>query len=463
MAGIKRKSYNHDIASKFLSQEDYERNLVYCRQYDLFYIYREGWYEKLLPDVLNRHIYTFTRANFPDMQITANTIKDVAQQLKWMCYRVIEDVNHKHIAFNDTLYDLEDFKPVPFNREIYATHKLPFNYEDILTTSIDTFTNFLNTSLVIKDRFDKPDTDLIKLVQQMFGFFLIEDIRAGSAFFLIGDGANGKSVMAQVVQEMVGQEYCSAMSIQTLTTDKFAVQHLIGKKLNVSNEEESKYIRSDKFKALITGELVSAERKFGDSFEFIPRTKYLFATNQLPTFDGINYGIRRRIKIVPFHRIFKPEERDHNLLRKILKELPGIINWAIQGAKEIVDNNFSFSETKSSREAMQEFENEVSSSVRFVRENYEIDNNSYISNDDLYDAYKNWCEKVGKKPINLYSFHRDISNTIDGVKVVHQRDLVGTNKRGKNLKLIEEDEINADTIFTDVPQGISDGDDTREN
>lgn len=439
----KKKISNDDIAVMFTGHEDYLRYLLYCKEYDLFYIYENGYYKKLSVDDFEVIVFKFIRANFSGnkISITASLVRDVIQLIKWTVHKRVDTVDHRHIAFTDCLYDLEKFETKTFDTNTIVTHRLPFPFTN---TKMKTpyFFNFLRTSLVYKDNVKKVDEELIEMVQYMFGFFLIEDIRAGSAFFLVGEGANGKSVMSTVIQDMVGQEYVSAMSIQSLTTDKFSSQHLIGKKVNISNEEESKYIRSDKFKALITGEMVSAERKFGESFEFIPRTKYLFATNQLPTFDGINYGIKRRLIMIPFHRVFKNNERDYNLISKLRKELPGILAWAIEGAKKIYKSNFSFPKSMQVEEAMREFEEEVSSAIRFIREQYDIDDNAFISNQDLYDAYRSWSERVGKKSMNLYNFGRDVMRSDERIKQIRS-----SNRYGKNLIKKPDAELDVDEIL----------------
>lgn len=448
MAAGKRKLNNGEIAAAFVQRDEYIRDLVYCIQYNSFYLYNKGYYKRLEDDEIQRTIYKFLRMEHPTVAVTANIVKDVVKLISWECYRRVDDTDHAHIAFNDCLFNLNTFTTKQFNRDIITTYHVDCDYKDI---EMDTpvFTNFLQTSLVDKANHKLPDNDLINLVQQMFGFIIIENLKAGAAFFLVGNGANGKSVMATILQNMVGSEYCSAMSIQTLTTDKFSTHHLIGKKLNISNEEESKYIRSDKFKALITGEMVSAQKKFGDSFEFLPRTKYVFATNQIPTFEGLNYGIRRRLHIIPFFREFKPEEMDHSLLAgegklgsKLKAELPGIINWAIDGAKQLVKNNYKFITTTSSQEALREFENEISSAVRFIREEYEVDSDSFIDNSTLYSDYKVWCDNVGKKPMNKYNFERDCMNTIEGLESIQKRNVIENKpQRGRNLRRINQSDL----------------------
>lgn len=46
---------------------------------------------------------------------------------------------------------------------------------------------------------------------------------------------------------------------------------------------------------------------------------------------GVDNGIWRRIKIIPFDVTIPPEQRDKNLTEKLISENAGILNWLIQG------------------------------------------------------------------------------------------------------------------------------------
>jgi putative DNA primase/helicase len=264
------------------------------------------------------------------------------------------------------------------------------------------------------DEKGKTDEQLIVLVQEMLGYYLLNNLKAQAVFFLVGRGANGKSVLINVVEKMIGAEYVSAMSIQSLTMNNFATSGLIGKKVNLCNEEESKYLRSDRFKALISGDLIMGERKHENHFYFHPKTKYLFATNAMPTFDGINHGIRRRMQIIQFNRVFEPHEQDRDLSDKLQTEIGGIVGWALKGAQRLVSNGYRFSQSDNVDEAILSFENQTSSALAYFRENYEVseDPNDFMSADEMYELYRQWCEKYGKKPMSEPVFGRDIGDNI---------------------------------------------------
>ena len=442
---------NQDIAHKFLQHQRFRKNLLYCKGWDTFYIYTDGWYEGYEPNDFREMVWEFIQEHYPDINVRSSLITDIYQQIKWGAYRKVDSINTPYVAFKDKLYNLNKFEWEEFDRQKIAVHRINFDSKEI-DMPIPKFEEFLNTT-IIQDN-GRTDDDLIDLVQEMFGYYLLNNLKAQTVFFLVGKGANGKSVMVSIIEKMIGTKFVSAMSIQALTLNQFATSALIGKKINICNEEESKFLRSDKFKALVSGDLIQAERKHEQQFAFRPITKYLFASNQLPTFEGINYGIRRRMIILPFKKVFSGAEQNRNLSEELLKELPGIVNWAIIGAKRLVKNNYQFSETKASYESREDFENITSSALYFFRHNFVADKDGIIPNEDLYKEYREWCEENGKRPMSSISFHRDITVNLDilsetvwvagkavrGKKCSRQRDIVPDEVREVEELLKDEDE-----------------------
>lgn len=410
--GARVKPHNQEVAEGFLADDRYKKNLLYCRSWDTFFLYANGWYGQVDSRSMDYLIWEFSKNKYEALNLTAALVRDIVTQIKWMAPRQMEEITTPYIALNDVLVNMDTFEFEPFDRDRVAIHHIDCD-SDKLNMPIPKFTAFLQTTLVTDDI--KTDQELLTLVQEMFGYYLLNNLHAQVVFFLVGQGANGKSVMLHILEQMIGTHFVSAMSIQTLTLNQFATSGLIGKKVNICNEEESKYLRSDKFKALISGDLIQAERKYEGQFTFRPRTKYIFASNQMPTFDGINHGIRRRMMIVPFKRIFKPEEQRKTLVAELTTEVPGILQWALIGAKRLVKQNYQFSKSLAAAQSAEEFENYTSSAIMFFREGYVHDIDGFMDNEDIYKEYQDWCSRTGKRPLSMTHFNRDLRDNL-GVK-----------------------------------------------
>ena len=431
-----KKIKNQDIAYAFLDQKEFKKNVIFCTGWDTFFKYKDGYYEMYEPEKFRELIWRFIVKEFNDLPIMASLVKDVMQQIKWAAYRKVKEINTPYIAFNDKLYNIEKFQWEEFDRQKISLHNIPFDSKNI-ENPIPKFENFLASAIVNKN--GETDTDLIKVIQEMFGYYLINNLKAEKVFFLVGRGANGKGVVSRVLEALIGHKYISAMNIQHLTTNQFATANLVGMKVNICSEEESKFLHSGMFKALISGDTIQAMRKFEGGFSFKPTTKYFFTTNDMPSFQGLNHGIRRRMVIIPMNKTLDERNQNKNLSDELItEELSGIVGWAIQGAQRLVENNYKLTETEATDDTKVEFENIVSSPIMFLRENYERNEDGFVENMKMYKEYQTWCLENGKRPMSSVGFHRDISQNLDIKTIKRWNDITKESERGKLVSIKQD-------------------------
>src|ERR1035437_2170528 len=330
-------NFNHDLASAFVQDPLHIRNLLYSHELGAFFIYQEDkGYFKIFNEEqreFQRYVLKFLEPR-ATKNITSSLVNDIVTLIKMKIFRTINKVESNFIALSDNLLNLKTFDMLPFAVENLTFNSLPFKTDELCIPKPDSlWLTFLDEVIVLQDL--TPDRDLQSLLQEMFGYMLMTSTKAEKAFFLVGEGANGKSVLLNVLRTMVGEHNCSSKSIEALTTNKHATYGLVGKSVNICSEEESDYIKSDKFKALVTGEPVDIEPKFGNATSGVLPIKFIFATNEMPTFNGFNNGLLRRMVIIPFFRTIAEDKRDVEMTSKLLVELPSIVGWALEGAKRL--------------------------------------------------------------------------------------------------------------------------------
>lgn len=98
-----------------------------------------------------------------------------------------------------------------------------------------------------------------------------------------------------------------------------------------SETEDGRCFAESLVKQLTGGDVISARFLYGEFFEFLPTHKILLATNHKPVIRGSDFAIWRRIKMLPFEVTIPPNEQDKTLEQKLRDELPGILNWALDG------------------------------------------------------------------------------------------------------------------------------------
>jgi len=439
----KPKNLSNDIiASRFLQEHPSKPsiNLLLIKDQETFYSFNPtlGIWAPICDKDFTETIYSFVRdlKNHSDeplsdsFKITFNQIKDLTQHIYFQAPITTPTLSSHFVTLSDQHsinLATPPFTPIPSTRSQHAIYHLPFPSSHLLPDADPShalpqrFLSFLYQILITPDT-KLPDLTLIDYVQEMFGYCLTSSTASGHAFFLYGTGANGKSVLLEILRALFPSQVLSSSTLQSLTTNRFALANLRSKRLNITNEEESKHIRSDIFKNLITGEPVTAEMKFRDAFEFKANVKFLFATNKLPKFDGVEYAIARRLQIIPFLARIPLAEQDPFLAKTIIKEeLPQIALWALKGAERLIKNNYKFSQPEALLDTYSEFEQGQSSAIEFMFENITITSHEhdFLQRSLMYDAYKEWCSAMGRKPFSCRKFFEEIANRYehDGLDV----------------------------------------------
>ena len=180
------------------------------------------------------------------------------------------------------------------------------------------------------------DSELIGFVQRALGYSLTGSVREQVLFLCYGTGSNGKSVFLNMLRHLAG-DYAlnipfTVLELQqrsTLTNDLAA---MAGRRLVTSSEtNESTRLNEARIKALTGGDPISARFLYSESFTYEPVAKFWLAVNHLPQVRDDSHGFWRRVRVLPFNERFEGKEADQGLMSKLEEELPGILNWALQG------------------------------------------------------------------------------------------------------------------------------------
>ncbi len=132
-----------------------------------------------------------------------------------------------------------------------------------------------------------------------------------------------------------------------------------------------------------------------DFWEFEPTHKPFMAVNHKPVVRGMDVGIWRRIRLIPFTETIAPEEQDKKLPAKLRKELSGILAWAVEGCLQWQDRGLQAPEEV--RKATGEYRSEMDILGAFLKECCHQDPDSTVGVQDVYKAYKVWCEESGER------------------------------------------------------------------
>lgn len=315
-------------------------------------------------------------------------VNEIIESIRRKTYYKREDLDRqpKNIKpVGNGLLNLSTHELMNFTPKYIFLNKININYNEHATC--EKFVEFLGQVLQTK-----KDVDI---VQEWCGYCLLNDTNYSKALLLFGDGENGKSVLLNVIKMFLNRENVTSISLQYLESSPFAPARLFGKTANIFADLPKKALsQTSVFKMTVAGDEISGEKKGKDSFEFKPTAKMMFSCNEIPRTPDRTRGFFRRWIILKFLEHF-PEgdpRRDENLFEKLSKskELEGILNFAVEGLKRLVENK-GFTQNMKMHE-IEEFWTRSSDSIAtFAIDILSNDSTAIEKKSDIYSRYEEYC------------------------------------------------------------------------
>jgi putative DNA primase/helicase len=225
---------------------------------------------------------------------------------------------------------------------------------------------------------------------------------------LIGSGANGKGVLIKLISEFIGAGNITNVRLDSLDRP-FSVYEMFRKMAVINSEVEDKASTFKIMKAIVTGEPMDGEIKYGPHIRFSPFGKIIFDTNNPPQINDSSYGMARRLIKLDFKQRFTDipnlvtgeKRRDPGLLEKLIteEERSGLLNIIIAIAPRLIKTK-KIGRYKSPEEMAGEYDRQSHSISGFVEEHCDITGiqDHFTPFKDLYDAYKKYCIKINTSP-----------------------------------------------------------------
>jgi P4 family phage/plasmid primase-like protien len=338
-----------------------------------------------------------------------------------VCKKFFVDTIENKINFKNGVLEIGEAannpKLVPHSPEYGFQAVLPYNFDP--EAKCPFFLNWLEQIML-------SDKDLMAILQEFMGYIVRGgEYRYHKALWLGGTGRNGKSTFIDLLKALIGSDNFSTISIKALVGDRFAGAELDGRLANFSEETSPKELAdSGPFKNLTGDGEISAQRKFGAPYKFRNRAKMVMTYNQIPDIKDLSKGMLSRPLIVPFEKEIADGDQDHDIKKKLFKELPGIFNFALKGWERLETQN-QFTKSERSEIAMQKVKEESCNVFQWVENYVEFndelnDPHQKIRPAELYDAY---CKKE-KYSYSSIEFYRRL-NRHPKIKDRHKRTTEG--------------------------------------
>lgn len=360
-----------------------------------------------------------TLMTFFNKSLNASTMKN-ALELVAARYGVavntheLDPVVHTHLlpVVNGTI-NLKTGSLEEHRREHRFTKLVNVTYDP--AAKCETWLKFL--ARICRDGEGNTDPEELDYLQRAIGYTLSGDMHEQAFFILYGSGGNGKSTFINVIRHLLGpfakQANTSTFSVQKNKKSAEATPDLAKlygvRFVVVSEPDEGMELAEGLIKQWTGGEEIAARYLHKNEFEFFPVGKLWLNTNHLPRIKGGDLGIERRIRVLPFTSRIEKDEQDPYLEARLMEELPGILNWAIEGYKQLAKNGLS-NMPKRAQELTQTYLSDHDTISKFIMECCELGGREriYASNNDLYERYKEWLHDA--YPVAPTKFFRTLTN-----------------------------------------------------
>jgi len=181
-----------------------------------------------------------------------------------------------------------------------------------------------------------PDPDHLDYFHRLCGAALVGQIQDHHLVIISGPGGNGKGTALGAIATVLGDYYVvphkSLLVVQHHEQHATVKASLFRRRLAVAAEtEERVHLNEAQIKELTGGDQLTARKMYENEWKFTPTHHLWLQTNHLPQISGTDWGIWRRIKVLPWLTTFVGSAEDRELPEKLRAEAPGILNWLLEG------------------------------------------------------------------------------------------------------------------------------------
>jgi len=351
-----------------------------------YFIYRNGFWEQCPRDYIS---HLFVHWLYPT-SCTSNNIKNVIELLHSLPEFSVDENKFNslvnYVNLNNCSYNLEKMQAEPHNPEHFFTYKTSYDYNP------DSVPVLFNSSLSL---YSLNNPDWIKAFWEIAGYCMIGSFQFQKMFWFTGSkGRNGKGTCIRIIEYLVGEKFTVSDIDTREFRERFYKSRLIGKRLATAGDLHNRVANISTLKQLTGGDKQMTDIKFSEARSFTNVAKFIFAMNQLPELphnENIT-PIAKRILILPFE--YEIKIPDANIEDKMMLELSGIFNMAIEGLKRLKTNR-EFTEVERGIKVLELYRKNIP-----IFENFVVDNISYdteFSGTFLYtiwDRYLDYMKDV---------------------------------------------------------------------
>lgn len=365
------------------------------------HIYKDGIYEsgdEFLEAVMIEHIPSLSQSKRKEVLSYLNLIVKTET--------TIADANL--IAFKNGVYNVVEDTFSEFSPEYIITNKIPHNYV------ADAKSDLLDG---VMKKLACGDENVYRLLYQSIGYCFYRRNELRKSFFLLGEKRNGKSTFLDMVGNLLGEDNTSNLDLCEIG-DRFRTAELTGKLANIGDDINDEWVSNTAiFKKVVSGDIVTVERKGKDPFKLRSFAKFFFSANSLPRLGrGKDSGaVLDRLVIIPFDAKFTKDDPDYDpfIKYKLRGEevMEALIANAIPALREVLANQ-EFATCERVRKNIEEFEISNNPIMEFYED---LDESDYMNEQikSVYQKYTTFCFANNLQAMSAIEFQKQMKKQYD--------------------------------------------------
>lgn len=365
------------------------------------YIYQDGIYEcgdEYIEAAMIEHI----------PHLSQSKRKEVISYLNLLVNKESRVSDAHLIAFNNGVLDIVNDTFSEFSPEYIITNKIPHRYVP-------------NAESELLDRVMKKlacgDENVLKLLYQSIGYCFYRRNELRKSFFLLGEKRNGKSTFLDMVSTLLGESNTSNLDLCEIG-HQFRTAELNGKLANIGDDINDEWVSNTAiFKKVVSGDVITAERKGKDPFKLRSFAKFFFSANSLPRLGRgkDSSAVLDRLVIIPFNAKFTKQDDDYDpFIKYKLREeevIEALIAKAIPALVDVLENQ-EFAQCDKVVEQLVEFEKSNNPILEFFDE---LDEADYCNEPIkvVYQKYTSFCYANNLQAISAIEFQKQMKKQFD--------------------------------------------------
>jgi putative DNA primase/helicase len=324
------------------------------------------------------------------------------------------------VATTNGLLDVASLQLYPHTPLYFGHVSVPFPYDPDAPTP--------TKWLAFLEELWPDEQDAIDVLGEWFGYVISGRLDLHKIFMMIGPTRGGKGVIARILTALIGNRNVCGPTLGSLGGE-FGLAPLLGKSLAVISDarlgggkNSNSSVVVERLLSISGEDTLTVNRKYRDQWSGKLPVRLHVISNELPRLGDASSAIVGRLVLLLTTRSWLGKE-NYELETGLRTERTGILNWSLGGLRRLtLDNENHFTRVAAADEAITTMQDLASPVGAFVREQCKLDAGAEIAVEDLYAAYKSWCEQAEHRKSDKARFGRDLSAACPSVRKRRPRD-----------------------------------------